>query len=229
MQKTPETLHDRFFVLSFASTSRRLNRRGCRGGGGGGRHLMGAQLRQRQWSSSLPGLQRRWNERARASEGLKWQKVENGTKRASAAAARTDHRIRKSARPLLLALVSLRRRAGADRPREGRRGASQNCRCSSVSSLVPPRRVQRRRRELRRRSHLDGGGGSVRVVQPPYKRGPGRRAAAAAAKLKFSRLSLFCGSENYTSRQDATRRHSCWSNKIGGMFWKGSVAEFVGE
>ena len=54
-------------------------------------------------------------------------------------------------------------------------------------------------------------------------------AAAAAAKLKFSRLSLFCGSENYTSRQDATRRHSCWSNKIGGMFWKGTVAEFVGE
>ena len=141
---------------------------------------MGAQLRQRQGSSSLPPApmeRASEGERARASEGLKWQKVENGTKRASAAAAaRTDHRIRKSARPLLLlALVSLRRRAGADRPREGRRGASQNCRCSSVSSLVPQRRVQWRRREPRRRSHLDGGGGSVRVVQPPYKRGPGRR------------------------------------------------------
>ena len=43
------------------------------------------------------------------------------------------------------------------------------------------------------------------------------QAAAAAANLKFPRLSLFCGSENYTSRQDATRRHSCSSNKKGNV------------
>ena len=115
-----------------------LRRRVARTGGAAeeaaaGRHLMG--LNCGSGKGAVLFLQRRWNERARASEGLKWQKVENSTKRASAAAAaRTDHRIRKSARPLLLALVSLRRRAGADRPREGRRGASQNCRCSSVSS-----------------------------------------------------------------------------------------------
>ena len=155
--------------------------------------------------------------RARGSSGKKWRMVQKG---------RVRRRRRREpiiglgkVRALFFSRSSPSGGAEDDRPREGRRGASQNCRCSSVSSLVPQRRVQRRRREPRRRSHLDGGGGSAIVVQPPYKRGPGRL-AAAAAKLKFSRLSLFCGSENYTSRQDATRRHSCWSNKIGGCSGK---------
>ena len=140
------------------------------------------------------------------------------------AAARTDHRIRKSARPLLLALVSLRRRM-TDRERDGEAprkiAAAFRFRLSFLKGECSGDG------ESREDDHT-----STAAADPPssFSRLTNEaQAAAAAAKLKFSRLSLFCGSENYTSRQDATRRHSCWSNKIGGMFWKGTVAEFVGE
>ena len=153
-------------------------------------------------------------------EGLKWQKVENGTKRASAAAAaaRTDHRIRKSARPLLLALVSLRRGGGpemTDRERDGE--APRKIAAAFRFRLSFLKGECRGDGESREDDHT-----STAAADPPssFSRLTNEAQAAAAAKLKFSRLSLFCGSENYTSRQDATRRHSCWSNKIGGCSGK---------